>query len=140
MKERAYLFMTNEEKILEMLGQVLERQDRMESGLSSVKATQEQMQGELSSVKAAQERMEERQERMEETVTGMQTTLTRVAVTQENVVIPNIKLLAEGHAGIMDALVPKERVDRIEEDVDALKLAVKSHSRQLAELQATQQG
>ncbi len=139
--------MTNEEKILEMLGQVLERQDRMESELSgvkgelsSVKATQEQMQGELSSVKAAQERMEARQERMEEAITGMQTTLTRVAVTQENVIIPNIKLLAEGHAGIMDALVPKERVERIEEDVDALKLAVKSHSRQIAELQEAQQG
>ncbi len=125
--------MTNEEKILELLAkqgevleQVLERQDRMESELSSVKATQD--------------RMEARQERMEETITGMQTTLTRVAVTQENVVIPNIKLLAEGHAGIMDALVPKERVERIEEDVDALKLAVKSHSRQIAELQEAQQG
>lgn len=39
-----------------------------------------------------------------ETLSELQKTVTRVAVTQENIVIPQIKLLAEGHDILLNTL------------------------------------
>ena len=62
-------------------------------------------------------------------------TVTRVAVTQENVVIPQIKLLAEGHEMLLQKLARKERVEALEDDVALLKSVVKAMSQRIAELE-----
>lgn len=99
--------MNTEEKILAMLSQIQADQTEMKANISGLKDTQEQMQA----------------------------TLTRVAVTQENVVIPQIKLLAEGHDLLLQKLARKERVDALEDDVALLKTVVKTMPQRIAELE-----
>ncbi len=78
--------MINEEKILDLLAQMNGRLDKMDSHL----------------------------DRLEENQSKMQATLTKVAVTQENVVLPQLKLLAEGHQALLETLAPKSRVEKLE--------------------------
>ena len=77
-------------------------------------------------------------EKMQEDVSELRTTVTRVAVTQENVVIPQIKLLAEGHELLLQKLARKERVEALEDDVALLKSVVKTMSERIAELEKAQ--
>ena len=102
--------MNNEEKILSMLTQ-------MQADMTEVKATQAQMQEDLS---------------------DLRTTVTRVAVTQENVVLPQLKLLAEGHETLLNTLARKDRVEALEDDVALLKTVVKAMSQRIAELEKAQ--
>ena len=102
--------MNNEEKILEMLAQIQAEQKEMRSDIAELKTTQGQM----------------------------QTTLTRVAVTQENVVLPQLKLLAEGHETLLNTLARKDRVEALEDDVALLKTVIKAMSQRIAELEKAQ--
>lgn len=61
-----------------------------------------------------------------------------VSITQENVVLPRLDLLAEGHKNLLDTLAQKSRVEELEDDVALLKSVVKSLSEQLAELKQAQ--
>lgn len=70
--------MNNEQKILEILAQMQATQSRMQADIADLKETQ----------------------------STMQTTLTRMAVTQETAVIPQIKLLAEGHKTLLNTPWP----------------------------------
>ncbi|HIT31648.1 MAG TPA: hypothetical protein IAC25_02270 [Candidatus Enterenecus stercoripullorum] len=74
----------------------------------------------------------------DEMLSQVQTTLTKVAVTQENAVIPQLKLLAEGHETLLEALAPKSRVEQMEEEIDLLKTAIRALSRDVAELKKAQ--
>ena len=65
---------------------------------------------------------------MQEDITDLRTTVTRVAVTQENTVIPQIKLLAEGHDLLLNTLARKDRVEALEDDVALLKTVIKAMS------------
>lgn len=65
-------------------------------------------------------------------------TVTRVAITQENVVIPQIKLLAEGHDMLLQTLAHKEHVSTLEDDVDLLKSVVKTMSQRITALEKAQ--
>ena len=77
-------------------------------------------------------------EKMQEDISDLRTTVTRVAVTQENIVIPQIKLLAEGHELLLQKPARKERVEALEVDVALLKSAVKAMSERIAELEKAQ--
>lgn len=84
------------------------------------------------------EKLNTRMDQMQETQEQMQATLTRVAVTQENIVIPQIKLLAEGHDILLSTLARKDRVEALEDDVALLKTVIKSMSQRIAELEKAQ--
>lgn len=71
-------------------------------------------------------------------MSDMQTTLTKVAVTQENIVLPRLQALYEGQQNLLDTLAPKNRVEALEEEVDLLKTAIRSLSRDVAELKKAQ--
>lgn len=82
--------------------------------------------------------MQETQKQMQEDISDLRTTVTRVAVTQENVVIPQIKLLAEGHSLLLETLARKDRVEALEDDMVLLKAAVKAMSQRVADLEKAQ--
>lgn len=109
--------MTNEEKVLDLLTQINGRLDGMDSRM---------------------ERMEGRMDRMESMQLDMQSALTKVALTQENVVLPQLKLLAEGHETLLETLAPKGRVEKLEEEIDLLKTVVRALSKDVAELRRAQ--
>jgi len=58
--------------------------------------------------------------------------VTKIELTQENKILPNIQLLAEGHSGLVERLshleeLP-EQVEDIQNTVSVLKHVFKSHS------------
>ena len=109
--------MNNEEKILSMLEELTAKVDRLESGQAELRGAQAEMRSDLAE---------------------MRETLTRVAVTQENIVLPRLDTLAEGHKHLLDTLASKSRVEALEDDVSTLKTVVKSMSQRLAALEKAQ--
>lgn len=102
--------MNNEEKILAILEKHSEMFEQLTSRMDQLQEDQRQMRSDMSQ---------------------MQATLTCVAVTQENVVIPQIKLLAEGHDLLLQKLARKERVEALEDDVALLKTVIKAMSQRI---------
>lgn len=87
---------------------------------------------------ANEEKILETLDKHGEMLTEMQSTLTKIAVTQENIVLPKLKLLAEGHDTLLETLAPKDRTEKLEEEVEFLKVVVRSLSKEIAELKRAQ--
>lgn len=112
--------MNNEEKILDLLGQIIGRMDRLEGSQAEMQAAQAK-QGEQ--------------------IAEMQETLTRVAVTQEGVVLPRIQMLFDGHNELkreLDTLATKEQVEELAADMDVIKKVVTRHSGDINKLKKAQ--
>ena len=62
-------------------------------------------------------------------------TAARVAITQENIILPRLDTLADGHKHLLNTLASKSRVEALEEDVSILKSVIKSMSQRLAALE-----
>lgn len=56
----------------------------------------------------------------------------------ENVLMPQLNLLAEGQKALLDKLAPKSRVEELEEEVAFLKSVVRANTRDIAELKKAQ--
>lgn len=107
--------MNNEEKILNIL---------------------ENMQGQMDSMGKHIDSMESRMDSMESRMDRMEETLTRVALTQENVVLPRLQLLAEGHSDVVRMMAKQEDLEVVKEDVRTLTSAVRTHAVDIADLKA----
>ena len=114
--------MNNEDKILKMLEQVIDEQKAMRTEMSDMRT-------EIGDLQAGQQSM-----RTE--MSDMRTELTRVAMTQENVVLPRLDLLAEGHVTISEQIKSLSVIDELKSDVSVLKLAVRTLTDELAQLKA----
>ena len=75
---------------------------------------------------------------LKSTQAQMQTDLTRVAVTQENIVLPQIQLLADGQKEIREMLVPRSRVDDLEDEVKFLKSVIRQINEDVQKLKKAQ--
>ena len=109
--------MNNEEKILLMLEQLTEDVSGLKQDVSGLKQ-------DVSKLKEDSAEMRE--------------TLTRVAITQENVVLPQLRLLAEGHKHLSETLASKDQVDTLESDLAFTKVVVNSLSDRLTSLEKAQ--
>ena len=102
--------MNNEEKILEMLAALTETVNRQGEQLAELKVD----------------------------VGELRETAARVAITQENIILPRLDTLADGHKHLLNTLASKSRVEALEEDVSILKSVIKSMSQRLAALEKAQ--
>lgn len=68
----------------------------------------------------------------------LQETAAATRVLIESSIMPKFNLLAEGQQTLLETLVPKSRVEDLEEEVDFLKSIIKLHSEQIAELKKAQ--
>ncbi len=98
--------MTNEEKILELLGQMRADMTAMKTDMTAMK-----------------ERLDVIDERSQ-----------RTAVMLEADVLPRLQSLYEGHQAIMDAITPKEQIEEMAADISVLRMASRTHSKEIAEL------
>ncbi len=114
--------MNNEEKILAIL---------VEMQAEQRKTTQR-----LEGLEAEQKKTSQRLEGLEADVAEIKTTVAKVAVTQENVVLPRIQLLAEGHTTIQEQIRNLSVIDRLQDDVSTLKSAVRMLTQEIEELKA----
>ena len=75
---------------------------------------------------------------MKEDICELRETAVRVAITQENIVLPRLDTLADGHKHLLKTLASDSRVEALEEDVSTLKSAFKLMSNRLAALEKAQ--
>ena len=73
---------------------------------------------------------------LDERVGALGDTVVKVAVTQENVVLPRLEALAEGHKAITEKLIPRSRIDEMQEEIDFLKAVVKANTQQINDLKS----
>ena len=96
--------MNNEEKILQLLEQVIDDQ-------KSVHAEITDMRTEITGMRTE--------------ITDIRDGLTRVAIGQENVVLPRLQLLYEGQVAMQEQIKRITLLDRMQDDISVLKSAVK---------------
>lgn len=123
--------MNNEEKILELLAEMRTEQAEIRTELAEMKT-------ELAEIRSEQEKMRTEQSEIRAEQAEMRDLLQKVAVTQEGVVLPQLKLLAEGHQNLLDTLAPKSRVEALEEDVNTMKTVIRLLTHDVAELKKAQ--
>jgi len=115
--------MNNEEKIIA----ILEKHNSMFEKINSTLERHDSMFEKINSTLEKHDHM----------LNEMQETLARVALTQENVVLPQLKLLVEGHNTLLETLAPKNRVEALEDDGAFMKSVIKAMSQEIAELKAS---
>ena len=137
--------MNNEEKILQILekhGELLNQLTKDVSGLKEdVSGLKEDVSGlkeDVSGLKKEVSELRADVDQLKEDSASMRETLTRVAVTQENIVLPRLSALAEGHAHLAETLAPKDRVDNLENDMVLMKTVVSSLADRLSKLEKAQ--
>ena len=106
--------MNNEEKILAILS-------KMQTDFSQMQTDFSQMQTDFSQMRADIEELKER--------------TTRIEITQENVVLPRIQLLAEGHTIIQEQIKRLSVIDSMQDDIATLKTAVRFLSQKVEQLE-----
>lgn len=109
--------MSNEEKILELL-------TKMQADQTEIREEQKQMREE-------QIKMREEQKQMQEDIAGIKLRL-------DYDVNKRFDAINDGIDSILEQLVPKSRVDALEDDVIVLKTAVKMLTQEVAELKKAQ--
>lgn len=99
--------MNNEEKILSILSQ-------MQTDFSELKADVAELKTDVAELKER---------------------TTRIEITQENVVLPRIQLLAEGHTDIQAQIKRLSVIDGMQDDIATLKTAVRFLSQKVEQLE-----
>ena len=80
--------------------------------------------------------MDKRFDNLDKRVDDLSDTVAKVAVTQENLVLPRLGTLAEGHSAINEKLIPRSRFDQMQEEIDFLKSVVKMTTQQINDLKS----
>lgn len=75
---------------------------------------------------------------MQGDIKTMQGDIVGINLTLENVIQPQLNALAEGHASILEKLVPRCRVDDLEEEVRFLKVLYRQMSEEVQGLKKAQ--
>ena len=73
---------------------------------------------------------------MQQQLNAVQETSTRIALTQENVILPRIQLLLEGHVGLAETRATNDRVAALEEEMAIVKPVTERLSVEVAKLKA----
>lgn len=102
--------MNNEEKILEILGNIQSDVSGLKTDVADLKSD----------------------------VADLRDRVVKIEVTQENVVLPQLQALAEGQTNLLVTLAPKNRVEALEDDMAFMKSVIKAMSQEIAELKKAQ--
>lgn len=106
--------MNNEERILDLLGNLAAQVGTMSTRLDTLTA-------DMTDVKSD--------------MTELKTRATKIEVTQENVILPRIQILMEGQNTLREQIARLSVVDRLQDDVTTLKSAVRYLSEKVEKLE-----
>lgn len=119
--------MNNEEKILEILGNLTSNVSEIRNDIVTLKDDVSTFKDDITSIKSDISSIKD-------DVSELKHRVTKIEVTQENTVIPNIKLLAEGHTIIQNQIKHLSVVDALQDDVATLKNAVRYLSEEMEKI------
>ena len=123
--------MANEEKILEMLVQLQAGQSHMQEQMDRMETRMDGMQGQINGIQGQMDGMQEQ-------INTLQDDMHRVKAYLELDVEKRFDAVNEGIDMILEKMVPEDRVEKLEDDVVVLKAAVRTLSRDMAELKKAQ--
>ena len=140
--------MTNEEKILEILGVMQGDMAEMKDDLKGLHAEMREVKDDLKGLHAEMREVKDdlkglhvQVDRVETDLKGLhtqvdriETDLTRVKAHLEVEVERQLDALGEGHELLLQTLAHNDRLEEVEDDVGLLRAVVKEHSRQIAAL------
>ena len=69
---------------------------------------------------------------------GVRDQVVKLAISQENIVEPQLRALAEGQQVLLQKLAPRDRVEQLEDEISVLKSAIRALSQDVAELKKAQ--
>ena len=139
--------MQNEERILGLLEHLVKDVSGLKQSVSGLERETAGLKQEMAELKADVSTLKTDVAALKEDVSGLKETaslkaqmgqmderLRRVELTQENLVLPQLRLLAEGHDALLTQTVPVRRMEAVESDVDMLKTVVHVHSQDIRAL------
>lgn len=126
--------MTNEEKILEILGVMQSDMADMKEDIKGLHAEMREVKDDLKGLHAEMREVKDDLKGLHEQVDRMETDLTRVKAHLEVEVERQLDALGEGHELLLQTLAHNDRLEEVEDDVSVLRAVVKEHSRQIAAL------
>ena len=103
--------MNNDEKILAILSKMQTDFSQMQTDVAELKTDVAELKTDVAELKTDVAELKER--------------TTRIEITQENVVLPRIQLLAEGHTIIQEQIKRLSVIDSMQDDIATLKTAVR---------------
>ena len=111
---------TNEEKILDLLGAMNNRIGNIEIDIAGIKTDVAGTKTDIAGMKV--------------NIAELQSNVAEIRMDVENRVDPQLQALAEGQKTILETLAPKNRVEALEEEVDFMKHVMNSLAREVDDL------
>ena len=137
--------MTNEEKIMNILSGMRDDISGMRDDISGIRGDISGMQGEISGMRDDISGMQGDISGMQGDISGMrddissmQTDIVKINIKLEAVIEPKIEALAEGQLLIQERLIPRSRVDDLEDEVKFLKTVVRQMNEDIQQLKKAQ--
>ena len=130
--------MNNEEKILEILGNIQTDISGLKSDVSGLKTDVSGLKTDVSGLKTDVSGLKTDVADLKSDVADLRDRVVKIEVTQENVVLPQLQTLAEGQANLLATLAPKNRVEALEDEMAFMKSVVKALSQEVADLKKAQ--
>ena len=137
--------MNKEERILELLeklsGDITDLKTDMselKAGVSELKTRVSRLEADVSELKADVSELKTRVSRLEADVSGLKADVSGIKVRLDVEITRQLSLLAEGHTTLLETLVPKDRVEVLEDDVILMKSAIKTLSQRVSALEKVQ--
>ncbi len=120
--------MSNEEKILSILYQ-------MQVGFSELRTDVAELKTDVAELKTDVAELKTDVAELKTDVAELKERTTKIEITQENVVLPRIQLLAEGHMDIQAQIKRLSVIDGMQDDIATLKTAVRFLSQKVEQLE-----
>lgn len=119
------------EPVKAQIGSLENKVDKLEVRVGRLESRMDKLESRM-------DRLENRMDGMEAEIGSLSSQILKANIRIENDIIPNLRLLAEGHGMLAETIAHKAAVDRLEERVHTLEFTVKKVNEELQQLKKAQ--
>ncbi len=119
------------------------RMDNMETHMDRIETRMDNMETRMDRIETHMVSMDQRIDKLEDHMVSMdqhmetiEQRVTKTEVLVENCVLPQLKLLAEGHTALSERLDQMDEKYASKEDVEILQMVVRRHTEEIREIKA----
>lgn len=110
----------------------------LKGDVSTLKGDVTSLKGDVSTLKDDVTSLKSDVSILKDDVAALEIQAIKIEVTQENLVLPQLETLSEGHKVLLDTLCSKSRVDALDDDLSFMKTVIKSLSQEIDSLKKAQ--